>query len=103
MTKIGSRILALRKQNNLTQQELANKVGYKSKSAINKIELGLRDISQSKIILFADALNVSPSYLLGIEETSKQEKELFELIKQLDEEQFNELYNFANYVISKKK
>ena len=34
---------------------------------------------------------------------SAGERELFELIKQLDEEQFNELYNFANYVISKKK
>ena len=80
MTKIGIKIAELRKQVGLTQQELADKVGYKSKSAINKIELGLRDISQSKIILFADALNVEPSVLLGYNKKNlpQDEKDLSE-------------------------
>ena len=103
MAKIGSRILELRKQAGLTQQELANKIGYKSKSAINKIELGLRDISQSKIVLFANALNVSPAYLMGIEETTKEENELISLINQLNEEELKELSNFVDYIISKRK
>lgn len=104
MAKIGSRILELRKQAGLTQQELANKVGYKSKSAINKIELGLRDISQSKIVLFANALNVSPAYLMGIEEKpTKEENELISLINQFNEEQLKEFISFANYILNKNK
>lgn len=103
MSKIGNRILALRKQANLTQQELANKVGYKSKSAINKIELGLRDISQSKIILFANALNVNPAELLGLETQNQDESELITLIEQLTEEETEELSRFVDYLISKRK
>ncbi|MBR2869807.1 MAG: helix-turn-helix transcriptional regulator [Clostridia bacterium] len=103
MSKIGNRILALRKQANLTQQELANKVGYKSKSAINKIELGLRDISQSKIILFANALNVNPAELLGLETQNQDESELITLIERLTEEETEELSRFVDYLISKRK
>lgn len=102
MTKIGSRILALRKQAGLTQQELANKVGYKTKSAINKIELGLRDISESKIVLFANALNVSPAYIMGWQDTP-EENELINLILQLTDEETEELSNFVDYLISKRK
>ncbi len=108
MAKIGSRILALRKRANLTQQELANKVGYKSKSAINKIELGTRDISQSKIILFANALNVSPACLMGIEESqntliSESEQQIIHLIKDLNIDEIKELSNYIDYIISKRK
>lgn len=37
---IGSRIKHKREELNMTQEELALKVGYKSKSSINKIEIG---------------------------------------------------------------
>ncbi len=63
--KIGERIKRLREAQNLTQQELAERVGYKTSSAINKIELGIRDVSQSKIIAFAQALGSSPEQLMG--------------------------------------
>ena len=59
------RIKFLREEQGLTQQDLAEKVGFKTASAINKIEMGLRDINQSKIILFAKALHTTPSYLMG--------------------------------------
>ena len=52
---IYDRIKQLREQQGLSQQVLAEKVGFKTASAINKIELGLRDINQTKIILFAKA------------------------------------------------
>ena len=103
MAKIGSRILALRKQAGLTQQELAVKVGYKTKSAINKIELGINDISQPKIVAFANALGVTPAYLMGWDKTTKEENELLNLINQLNEEEVVELSNFVDYLISKRK
>lgn len=61
--KVNEKIKALRKQKGLSQQQLAELVGFKTASAINKIELGLRDINQSKIKAFASALEVSPAYL----------------------------------------
>lgn len=62
---IYDRIRERREQLGMTQQDLADAVGYKTRSAINKIELGIRDISRQKVIDFANALNCSPSYLMG--------------------------------------
>lgn len=67
---IYDRIRSLREQRGLSQQELAEKVGFKTASAVNKIELGLRDLNQTKIAAFAKALNTTPGYLMGWEETN---------------------------------
>lgn len=52
----------------LTQSELADKMGYADKSMIAKIEKGLVDLPQSKIISFAKALETTPSFLMGLVE-----------------------------------
>lgn len=62
---IGRNIAEARKRAGLTQEELAGRVGYKTKSAINKIELGIRDLPQKKIAAFAQALGVTPGHLMG--------------------------------------
>lgn len=68
---IYDRIKYLRENLGLSQQDLADRMGYKSRSAINKIELGLRDINQSKVIEFAKALNTTPAYLMGWDENNE--------------------------------
>ena len=65
LTSFGLRVQQRRKELNLTQEELAVKMGYKTKSSINKIEKGLADIPQGKIVQLADALNTTPAYLMG--------------------------------------
>lgn len=65
METIYSRIKNLRESLGLSQDELAKKLGYTSRSTINKIESGKIDISRSKIEAFAKALNTTPSYLMG--------------------------------------
>ena len=57
--QIGDRIKARRIELGLTQDELAKKLGYKSRSTINKIELNINDITQPKIIDFAAALDTT--------------------------------------------
>lgn len=79
---IYERIKEMRENLGLSQQELAERVGYKTASAVNKIELGLRDLNQSKIIAFAAALNVSPGYLMGDVEISPDD-ELTEYLEEL--------------------
>lgn len=62
---IGNRIKTRRQELGFTQQDLASMVGYKSRSTINKIELGRNDIVQSSIQKIADALQTTPAYLMG--------------------------------------
>lgn len=62
---IGNRIKKRREDLGMTQEDLAAKLGYKSRSTINKIEKGVTDVSQSKIFGFANALKTTPDYLLG--------------------------------------
>lgn len=65
MDILYKRIKKRREELKMTQEELAEIMGYKSRSSINKIELGLNDLPQSKIIEFATALKTTPSYLMG--------------------------------------
>lgn len=64
---IGERIKNRREELGMTQDELARKCGYKSRSSINKIELS-RDLPLRKVSLMADALQTSPGYLMGWED-----------------------------------
>lgn len=49
----------------MTQDELAKKLGYKSKTSINKIEQNWRNLTQSKIKAIADALDTTPMWIMG--------------------------------------
>jgi transcriptional regulator with XRE-family HTH domain len=88
----------MRKQLGLTQEDLAKRMGYKSKSTINKIEMGINDIPQSKIAMFAEVLGTTPAYLMGwnddqnessptIQDLSEGEKALLELFNRVPEDQ----------------
>lgn len=72
MTTIGERIKRRRIELKLTQEELASKMGYKSKSTINKIELGINDIPQSKIVQFSEVLDTTIAYLMDWDEEKKE-------------------------------
>ena len=71
--KQGQKVRQLREQLGMTQEELAIKVGYAGRSAINKIESEPgREIPQSKMLAFAKALNTSISYLMGWEDEAPE-------------------------------
>lgn len=65
MADIGVNIANARKKAGMSQEDLALKVGYKTRSAINKIEMGKRDLPQRKVAMIAHVLGVSPAALLG--------------------------------------
>ena len=56
-----------RKELKITQDELAKLTGYSDRSSIAKIEKGIVDLSQSKIIDFSKALNVTPTQIINAE------------------------------------
>lgn len=63
--QIGDRIALRRKELGMTQTELAQKMGYKSKAAISKIETNVNNITQSTVVKFAEALDTTIAYLMG--------------------------------------
>lgn len=72
MSTIGSRIRNRREELGLSQDELGRRLGYKSRSSINKIELDQRNLTQSKIKAIADALETTPAYIMGWDEPDQK-------------------------------
>lgn len=72
LIEIGNRIKQLRTEKDMSQDELAKRSGYGSRSTINKIELGINDVPQSKIKAIAEALGVSVGTLLCWDEFDKK-------------------------------
>ena len=70
---IGERIKARRKELNLSQTELASRLGYKTKVAISNVENDKEDLTSTRIRKFAQALDCTPAYLMGWEETKNPE------------------------------
>lgn len=82
---IGQRIKSRREELGMSQEELAHRIGYKSKSSINKIELDIQQLRQSKIKQIADALETTTDYIMGWSEKKndepKEKHDVTDLIK----------------------
>jgi transcriptional regulator with XRE-family HTH domain len=66
---IDERIKKLREMNNLTQAELARKLGI-SRASVNSWEMGLSNPSTTYLIEMSKRFHVSVDYLLGINRTT---------------------------------
>lgn len=101
----------------MSQNELAEKTGYRDRSSIAKIEKGEVDLSQSKIELFANALGTTASELMGWDEKPEPEdmdlladlafdKELLTYIKkvtEMNDEEKMKVFNYIDFIIYTKK
>lgn len=93
MTGIGQRIKAARLRLGISQTELAERLGLKSKSTICKIERGEDNLTTETIAKYAKALGVSIPYLLGREENKIVD------IQSTRNEEFVELFTNADPVV----
>ncbi len=66
---LGDRIRSRREELRMSQEELATRLGYKSRSTIAKIESGENDLTQSKIVAFAEALSTTARWLLDYDDS----------------------------------
>ena len=70
---MGERIKQLRLEKGLTQEELGNHIGVK-KAAIMKYEKGnVKNMKRSSIEILSKLFNVSPSYLMCLDEPKLDE------------------------------
>lgn len=124
MHNIGQRIKQKREELGWTQEELATRMGYKSKSTINKIEMCINDVSQSKVVKFAEVLDTSVAHLMGwdqkeidaVAEMQKDKNEYSDRLEnkfkafmeefgelELTKEEMQEVFDYAKYIKSKRK
>lgn len=109
---IGERIKQLRTAKNMTQEELGEKVGVK-KAAIYKYETGLVvNLKRDVIENLAKALDTSPSYLMGLEDsdlpdTSEKKQRPIRSLARLEENDLTEaedeqVSDFISFLLSKR-
>lgn len=96
---IGDKIKNRRLELGWTQEDLSRRMGYKHCSSINKIELGINDIPQSKIEKFAEVLGVSISYLLGLDKINNLEQNLIADFRSLNDEGQEKLADYAALLV----
>lgn len=70
---LGQNIRIYRERLGLSQSELAERLGYKDRSTIAKIEGGNSDLTQSKIAAIAKVLGVSPVVLMGLDDAESEQ------------------------------
>lgn len=77
--KIGDRIKYRRIELGMSQDELARRLGYRSRSSINKIEKDASGLPQTKIAAIASVLQTTPSYIMGWEEVQQKNSTLTDI------------------------
>lgn len=98
---IGTQISFLRKKFGLTQEDLANKLGF-SKQTISNWETGLKTPRMGAIQKIADLFNVSKSFIIeGIEESPSTSIE--KIYNQLSPPRQQKVYNFATKELEEQK
>lgn len=73
---IGQKIKQFRKSRNLTQDELAESLGYSGKSVIAHIEKGDADMTYEKILLLLRTYMIDANELFEVEKIDKQLNDL---------------------------
>lgn len=80
----------------LTMEQLAKKMGYKSKVSIFNIENGLANLPTAKIIELAAALDTTPALLLNINNSDQQTVQA--RFDKLDEERKKRLLAYLEFL-----
>lgn len=105
------RLIRLRKELNLTQEELAQKIGY-TRTAISAWEIGRNEPSNTDTIKLAEYFGVSTDYLLGKSDIRNPEnKDLDKLqiglsakdYSNISDEQLKQIEDFAKFVLKDNK
>lgn len=100
---IGERIKNRRIELGMSQDEVAKKCGYKSRSSVQKIEAS-RDLPSRKISLMAKALECSESYLMGWKEAPEfttETGDVIELFSQCSDEQKKRVLAYIEGILGK--
>lgn len=103
MQDIMKRMKNRREELNMSYQTLSEKVGI-SKSTLQRYETGyIKNMPVDKLEEIANALNVSPAYLMGWEDYQPTTLAAHFDGSEYTESELEEIKNFAEYVKTKRK
>lgn len=85
---MGQKVKLFRKRSGMTQEELAQKLGYKSKTSVAHIELN-RDIPIDVVPVIAQIFKTSPAYLMGWERDPDKVQLFLKSLEKITDEQFD--------------
>lgn len=85
---IGNRICSERKRNNITQEQLAEKMNV-SVQMISNLERGNKAIKINNLLNLSQILNVSTDYILTGRKNSAEKCKLFNILSELPEDEYN--------------
>lgn len=84
LQEFGEKVKKYRTAKGMSQDELAQKAGYTSRSSISKIEHGKADVPRSQIIMIANALGIDPIALTIEVKPTEEDIALAKQIARLD-------------------
>lgn len=96
---IGKKVKARREELGLTQEELAKKLGYKSKSTINKIEKDINDVNQTNLLRLADALEVDAGYFIDIDVPNEDISRFTEIYSRLSDDNKAQVMSYMRFLL----
>lgn len=110
----GERIREKRIESGMSMDELAERMGYRSRTSIYKIKHNITDLPLSKVAEFAKILNTTSAYLMGwkdeepkpkydpleVKLIDPREKKLHENYTVLTEENRNTLFSYSTFLRS---
>lgn len=99
LTDFGNRVRQARLANKMSMQELADKVGYSSRTSVFQLEHGTQDVSLPMVYELARALHVTPAYLLSWDDSTSTTVD----IDKLDHDDQQALKRYAEYLLSNEK
>ena len=86
---IGQRIKQRRIELGLSQEQLAHRLGNKSRASVCTVENDKEDLTSDRIRKYAEALETTPAYIMGWEDNSEDDIQS----KLIDVYTFNNLMN----------
>lgn len=101
LSNMGIRISERRKEMNLTQEKLAEKMGV-SLQTISCIELGKKAIRPENLANLCYHLDISADYILYGKRDEKLMNELISKLSELTSEEYNIIENLVDFLVTRK-
>lgn len=102
--EIGQKIRQLRKRQKISQEQLAERMGFEERNTVYRHEKGQNTMSACTLLRYADALHVDPCFLLPnryqAEPAVIRTREAGNVLEKLSEENYRKILELAQALLN---
>lgn len=95
--EIGGRVRAVRERHHLSQEEMAEILGIRSRTHYQSIEYGRSQVMEKHLLILNEHFGVSPDYIL-LGRVENGEEHVYDFISQSPDEKIKTLIEILTYV-----